>query len=267
MNHRPQASHSQDRLVNSQDGRLFTRTWSPAVPRSTVPMVLLHDSLGSVELWRGFPAGLCASTGRQVIAYDRLGFGQSDPYPGKLPLDFVAREAVSGFAAIRQQLGIDRFALFGHSVGGGMAVHVAATFAKACIALITESAQAFVEQKTLQGIAEARATFKDPGQFARLRKYHDAKAGWVLDAWINTWLNPDFAAWSLASVLPQVTCPTLAIHGNEDEYGSSRHPELIAQLSGGSTRLEVLPATRHVPHRETEAAILKLVADFLAPLD
>jgi pimeloyl-ACP methyl ester carboxylesterase len=49
-------------------------------------------------------------------------------------------------------MGLDRFIAFGHSVGGGMAAHCAAMYSSVCAALITESAQAFVESKTRSGI-------------------------------------------------------------------------------------------------------------------
>jgi pimeloyl-ACP methyl ester carboxylesterase len=225
--------------------------------------MLLHDSLGCVELWRDFPEALCRATGRTVLAYDRLGFGKSDALPGKLACDFVSTEALDGFAAVREQLGAERFIVLGHSVGGGMAVHCAARFGPACVALVTESAQAFVEDRTIHGIEEARELFKDPAQIERLRKYHGAKAAWVLDAWIETWLNPAFAGWSLRPVLPGVACPALVLHGAEDEYGSLRQPETIAGLTGGPARLEILPGARHVPHRENPARVLALLEDFM----
>ncbi|MBV8657298.1 MAG: alpha/beta hydrolase [Burkholderiales bacterium] len=259
-----------DAWVPSPHGRLFTRTWSPRSTPSAplaAPIVLLHDSLGCAALWRSFPAALCAATGRQVIAYDRLGFGQSAPHPGALTMDFIAREAKESFAAVLQGLNIDRFALFGHSVGGGMAVNCAASYPGACIALVTESAQAFLEDRTIAGLQAARELFKDPEQIERLKKYHGDKAEWVLNAWIETWLAPAFATWSLAPILPQVHCPVLAIHGADDEYGTSKHPELIEQLAGGPAQVEIMADTRHVPHREREDAVVARVAAFLRPLD
>ncbi|MFX6218451.1 alpha/beta fold hydrolase, partial [Acinetobacter baumannii] len=67
---------------------------------------------------------------------------------------------------------VDKVILFGHSVGGGMAVSAAAQWPQRVLAVITESAQAFVEDRTLQGIQEARTRFADPAQLARLAKYH-----------------------------------------------------------------------------------------------
>jgi pimeloyl-ACP methyl ester carboxylesterase len=256
----------EDVRIRLPQGHLFARIWRPPQAAGS-PIILLHDSLGSVELWRGFPAALATRTGRPVMAYDRLGFGRSDARDDKLGTDFIADEAETFFPALRAQLGIDRFVACGHSVGGGMAVHCAAQFGASCAALITESAQAFVEDRTLQGIRAAQALFADPAQVEKLGKYHGDKSRWVLDAWIDTWLAPAFANWSLEPILPRVTCPLLAIHGSDDEYGSPRHPELIGRLAGGPSRVAVMADTHHVPHREREAAVLDLVVEYLHAID
>ena len=256
----------QDKWVQGPRGRLFVRSWTPRGARALAPLILLHDSLGSVDLWRGFPAALCEATGRAVVAYDRLGFGQSDPHPGALAPDFVAAEADGDFASIREQLGIERFALLGHSVGGGMAVHCAIRHGAACVGLVTEAAQAFIEDRTVQGIAAAKELFRNPKEFDRLKKYQGDKTRWVLDSWIDTWLQPAFANWSLRAVLPQVACPTLVIHGAEDEYGSTAQALTIAEGIGLHARLAILAATRHVPHRQHPAQVVGLIRSFMADL-
>lgn len=249
------------------DGRLFARVWTPASDTSThlaeVPIILFHDSLGCVDLWRDFPAELCSATGRRVIAYDRLGFGRSEPRDGKLAMDFIADEAKTYFPVVREQLGFQKFIACGHSVGGAMAVNCAARYTADCAALITVAAQVFPEDRTLQGILLAKEQFKDDMQVERLKKYHGEKARWVLDAWIETWLDPAFASWSLTSVLPQVSCPVLALHGIDDEYGSTCHPELIGQLCAGRSRVEIIPDTCHMPHRERPEMVIKLVSEFI----
>lgn len=250
---------TQDLHVATGQGRLFVRQWSS--PGTAAPIVLFHDSLGCVELWRDFPARLAAATQRRVIAYDRLGFGRSDPHPDRLDRNFVHAEAHHGFGAVREALELERFAAFGHSVGGGMAVACAATFAEDCVALITESAQAFVEGRTLQGILEAQRGFAQLGQVERLAKYHGDKAAWVLSAWIDTWLAPDFANWNLDDALSDVRCPVLALHGDRDEYGSVRHPQRIAELTGGQAM--ILEDCGHVPHREQRGRVIATVAQWM----
>ena len=41
--------------VHVPGGQTFVRRWTPGTCLVAVPVVLLHDSLGSVEQWRDFP--------------------------------------------------------------------------------------------------------------------------------------------------------------------------------------------------------------------
>jgi pimeloyl-ACP methyl ester carboxylesterase len=127
--------------------------------------------------------------------------------------------------------------------------------------------QSFVEDRTLAGIRAARAALQQPGQVERLARYHGTKTRWVLDAWIETWLAPAFAAWSLDDDLRRVGCPTLALHGDADEYSSARHAERIAGLTRGPSHAVILNGCGHVPHREQPTRVLDEVARFLAPRD
>lgn len=255
-----------DQWVDHPHGRIFSRTWIPGGEPEGAgrpsPIVLFHDSLGCVALWREFPLQLSLATGRRVVAYDRLGFGQSDARCERPALDFIAEEATLYFPAVHRQLGLERFIAYGHSVGGAMAIHCAAAFASRCEALITEAAQVFAEDRTLQGIRAAKCRFDD-GQIERLVKYHGGKARWILDAWTEVWLDPRFASWTLSDVLPLVSCPVLALHGEFDEYGSMCHPNWISQRCSGRSRVEILADTAHVPHGERLQQVVDLVSAFL----
>ncbi|QNP50289.1 alpha/beta fold hydrolase [Diaphorobacter aerolatus] len=253
-----------DLWVQHPHGRIFARSWTPAGHSGGSPIVMFHDSLGAVSLWRDFPKQLSEATGRRVIAYDRLGFGQSDARVDQPSLNFVVEEASRYFPQIREQLGISHFIALGHSVGGGMAVCCAESTGADCDAVITIGAQAFVEECTRNGIREAQGVYSDPVQFARLARYHGDKTQWVLDAWIESWLHPDFADWSIKDQLPRLRCPTLALHGERDEFGSAVQPQIISQLSGGEpSRMVLLEGLGHVPFREAPEVVLAIIADFL----
>jgi pimeloyl-ACP methyl ester carboxylesterase len=255
---------AQDLWVSTDRGHLFARRWSSAsTDGEDVPIVLFHDSLGCVELWRDFPERLALATGSSVIAYDRLGFGRSDPHRGILDRSFVHDEARDGFRFLREALGFKKFVAFGHSVGGGMAVGCAAAYTDDCRALITESAQSFVEDRTLHGIRDAKVIFQQPAQLDRLKKYHGDKATWVLNTWIDTWLSPSFADWNLDEDLHRARCPVLVLHGDNDEFGSTAHPMRIAEQASGHSTLKILESCGHVPHRERGDEILDLVARWL----
>jgi pimeloyl-ACP methyl ester carboxylesterase len=256
---------TRDAWVETPLGRLFVRIWpGQADDIAKPPIVLFHDSLGCVELWRAFPEQLARASGRNVIAYDRLGFGRSDPNPGRLDTNFICDEARTMLPLLHAQLGLGDFVAFGHSVGGAMATACAAMFPAQCRALITESAQAFTEDRTLQGIRDAARSFAQEEQVARLRRYHGDKTPWVLSAWIDTWQLPEFASWSLDEVLPSVRCPVLAIHGDNDEFGSALHPQRIRDLSGGPATMLLLTNCGHVPHREQAQVVIEAVLTILA---
>ncbi len=255
-----------DLWIDGTHGRMFVRSWFPerdALHPNHAPILLLHESLGCIEQWKHFPSALANATGRTVVAYDRLGFGRSDRLTAPPAPTFVEDEAAHGFACVLQHLGIERFVVLGHSVGGSMAVHCAARYPEACQAMITMSAVTFVEQRTLTGIRQARAWFAAPAQRERLRRYHGERSDWVLSAWIDTWLAPDFATWTLAHALPAVGCPSLAIHGDDDEFGSERHPQLIADHASGQVEQALLSGVGHVPHREQPELVLERIERFL----
>jgi len=258
----------QDFQIPVRGGSLYARRWRMPTDGAAqnAPIVLLHDSLGCVALWRDFPQALARATGRSVIAYDRLGFGKSSPHPGALAVGFVADEVRDGFTQVLTQLGVDRFVVLGHSVGGGMAIVIAGTMPQRCCALMTESAQTFVEDRTLEGIRAARRAFAADGQMRRLQKYHAEKAKWVLDAWVNVWLSPEFASWNLDAAIARIRCPVLAIHGLEDEYGSVAHPQKIAALATAPVTLACIPDCKHVPHRESSQTTLSAIVQFLETL-
>ncbi|MDN5781525.1 MAG: alpha/beta hydrolase [Luteimonas sp.] len=263
--HRMTITEAVDSLLEVPGGSIFVRSW--AVRRGDrVPIILLHDSLGSVDQWRDFPAALAAATERSVIAYDRLGFGRSSQRLEPASDGFICEEAGTLFPAMLRALGISRFVLFGHSVGGVMALTIAASPGMRCEAVITEAAQSFVEPRTLSGIRAARDRSDDPAQFEKIARWHGEKARWVLDAWTQVWLSPGFSSWSLDQDLGQVTCPVLAIHGDLDEYGSLAFPRRIVRMVGGPSELAVLDNCGHVPHRERTAEVLRLTASFLKSL-
>lgn len=255
-----------DFSVDTALGRLAARQWEPAdAGRTLAPIVMLHDSLGSIALWRDFPERLAAAAGRRVIAYDRLGFGGSDPHPGQLSMDYVQDESRTFLPQVLAQAQADAFLALGHSIGGCMGIASAAQHAR-CQGLITIAAQAYVDERIVAGIVDARNMFRDPAQFARLEKYHGAQARWVLDSWADTWTSPDFSSWNMGAELPQVRCPALVLHGDRDEYGSLAQPQRIADSIQGPVTFRVLEDCGHIPHREKPEVLLAAITAWLQDL-
>lgn len=248
--------------IKTPRGWIYAKKWIPENLSSDIPVILLHDSLGSVDLWRDFPEALAAKLSRYVIAYDRLGFGKSDARAQPPAFDFIEQEATHYFPLVKDGLSLTGYILFGHSVGGAIAVNIAARDA-ACAAVITVASQAFVEDLTVDGIERAMEAFKQPGQIDRLKKYHGEKAEWVLSGWADIWLSTEFSDWSLDSIIGKVSCPVLVIHGDSDEYGSKAFPEFIAGKTGGPSEILMLQNCGHLPHREKPGEVIAAVDTFL----
>jgi pimeloyl-ACP methyl ester carboxylesterase len=263
---------TQEYQLSVSGSTVYAKQWQPDELSSVVPIVMLHDSLGCVDLWRDYPALLAQAFGRSVIAYDRLGFGRSDLRVGLPSIDFIKEEAEYYFPQIKKQLGLDNYLLLGHSVGGGMAINIAARDAD-CLGVITLAAQAFVEKETLAGIEKAKALFQQPEQVKRLAKWHkvnakvggqsDVKALWVLNAWIEVWLSKAFLTWSLADCIDKVLCPVLALHGEHDEYGTQAFPQFIAERVSGASKYLILEDCGHIPHREKTAEVNHAISTFI----
>lgn len=78
-------------------------------------IIFLHDSLGSVELWRAFPEELGALTQCNVLVYDRQGYGKSGPFTAtSRNNDYLEIEA-DRLSQLIAQLGLQQVILFGHS--------------------------------------------------------------------------------------------------------------------------------------------------------
>ncbi len=228
-----------------------------------IPLVLLHEGLGCLALWRDFPEALGQSTGRQVWALERRGHGGSAPlgeedfHPGWLDVEGLDR-----LPRHLDQLGVGPCVLIGHSDGGTMALLCAVAHPDRIRGVITLAAHVTVDEHTVQGVRSAGETFRTGTLAERLRRYHGTRTESLFWRWHDTWLSPAHRSWSLLDRLPQIRCPVLAIQGEDDPYGLPAQAEAIALATGG--RSVLLPACRHAPHLEAREATLAAITIHLA---
>ncbi|MFP3594937.1 alpha/beta fold hydrolase, partial [Chryseobacterium sp. SIMBA_038] len=80
------------RLIDVKDKKLYIEYNNSFENRPII--VFLHDSLGSVQLWRDFPVILSEAVQCNVLAYDRLGYGKSNPMSThERPVNYMELEA------------------------------------------------------------------------------------------------------------------------------------------------------------------------------
>jgi len=227
------------------------------------PLLLLHEGLGSVSMWRDFPGLLADVTRRPVVAWSRQGYGWSEPLPDARDPDYMHVEA-DRLPRLLDALGIERAALFGHSDGGSIALLAAARFPDRVEALILEAPHIYVEQVTVDSIAAIRDVYQRSDLAERLGRHH-RDADEVFWRWNNIWLEPRFRSWNIEECLADIRAPALLIQGLEDEYGTLEQLNRIEAMLDRVCRLE-LTNCGHSPHRDQPAAVLEGVAAFLGEL-
>jgi pimeloyl-ACP methyl ester carboxylesterase len=234
------------------------------LPGAEPALVFLHEGLGSVAMWRDFPARAAAATGRRTLVYSRRGYGRSPPLaPPWGPL-YMHREALEALPALRAERGLDDPVLVGHSDGASIAlIHAGA--GHAVRGIVAMAPHVFVEDVTITSIEAARAAWRETDLRVRLQRYHGDVDG-AFRGWNDAWLDPAFRAWNIESFLPTITCPVLAIQGRDDEYGTMAQLDAIERGVKGPFRRLELDACRHSPHRDQPAATLAAIAAFVAGL-
>ena len=224
-------------------------------------LVFLHEGLGSAGLWRDFPDKVAGRLGARALIYSRFGYGQSDALLARRTSRFMHEEALEFLPPLLDQLGIERPLLIGHSDGASIALIHAGASGRAVAGLALMAPHVFIEPICVESIARIRETYRATDLRARLARHHahvdDAFLGWA-----DTWLAPEFLAWSIEDVVARVKVPMLLIQGLDDEYGTLAQLDRIeARAQGPASRL-VLSRCGHAPQRDQEAAVLKAIVAF-----
>jgi pimeloyl-ACP methyl ester carboxylesterase len=236
--------------------RLEAAEWPGTAARR--PLVLLHEGLGSVGLWRAFPPALNAATGRRVIAFSRFGHGRSQPPARPRTPAFFHEEALDVLPDVLAQLDAQRPILLGHSDGASIALIHAGRHPVTAIALLAP--HVFVEDVTVSAIEVASGRYANGDLRARLARHHDDVDA-AFRGWCDVWLDPAFRDWNLEADAERVDCPVLLIQGRDDPYGTLDQLDRIeARVRGPVRRLVV--AGGHSPHLDAAEEVLAAVAGF-----
>ena len=225
------------------------------------PIVMLHEGLGSVAMWRDFPHRVAHAAGRDVVVYSRAGYGRSSAASLPYGVRYMHDEALTVLPALLDALGIARPFLFGHSDGASIALIHAGASGRPVRGLALMAPHVMVEDVSIASIEAAKAAWRSTDLRARLSRHHeDVDAAFT--GWNDIWLHPDFRAWSIEDETRRVRCPVLAIQGEDDEYGTMAQIERIADLAP-DVELVRLADCRHSPHRDQPEAVIEALVRFV----
>ena len=233
-----------------------------AAPDPGLPtIVMLHEGLGSIALWKDFPQRLAERTGCGVLVYSRYGHGNSDRLMEKRPVSFMHHEGEVVLPELLAGFGIERPILLGHSDGGSIALIYAGAFPDSARALILEAPHIFVEDLSVASIAAAKVSFQTTDFRDKLARYH-AHVDETFWGWNDIWLDPAFRAWNIEEYLGSIRCPVLCTQGEQDEYGTPAQVQTIGSRVPGA-EVVMLADCKHSPHRDQREKTLEVMTDFV----
>jgi pimeloyl-ACP methyl ester carboxylesterase len=224
-------------------------------------LVMLHEGLGSIEMWRDFPQLLAHATAARVVVYSRYGYGNSDPLIEPRGVRYMHDEALIALPALLDALGIAQPILVGHSDGASIALIHAGGSDRSIMGAVAMAPHVIVEDISVASIAAARDAYSTTDLRARLSRYH-ADVDGAFRGWNDIWLRSDFRRWSIEEYLPRIRCPVLAIQGEDDEYGTMEQLGIMARTVPDCDLVK-LEDCRHSPHRDQPEAVLEAISRFV----
>ena len=151
-------------------------------------------------------------------------------------------------------------------MGGSIALIAAGKESDLFAGIISEAAHVYVDEMTLKGVGQAVVSYNMTNLKEKLFKYHGDKVDTVFKVWTNTWLSEGFRSWNIEHFLPQITCPTLVIQGDKDEYGEMAQLESIVSQVGGQVESLIVEGVGHTPHKESMEVVFEEVSRFIKDL-
>src|ERR1700694_2457448 len=247
-------------------GRRIEAEWQGAPSDQAPTLVLLHEGLGCVGMWRDFPKKLAARTGCGVLAYSRPGYGKSEPPPMPRSLSYMHDEALAVLPQVLDQAGVRKCVLVGHSDGASIATIYAGGRQDFRVrGLVLIAPHFFVEDISVRSIAAVKDAYETSDLRARLAKYHrDVDVAFW--GWNRAWLDPDFRHWRIDEYLAYIRVPILIVQGEDDEYGTPAQIVVAQQEAYCPVEVRMLPGAGHSPQLDRPQETLEAIGEFGARL-
>ncbi len=253
------------------------------------PVILVHGFGGSLWQWEYQQAPLASHS--RVITLDLPGSGLSD----KPDLAYTPDEMIAFFRGFMDALGIQKAALVGNSMGGGLVIGMAVTHPERVDRVVLISGMPKGVREKLTGRLTRRAVeTSTPVWLIRLgnwlagrwvtedvlqeivydhslltpavieRSYQNRQRPGLMSPLMTVARNLPLWEQGLARRIGEIRQPTLVIWGEQDEvFPPAVGRELQATIKGASFAL--VPKAGHIPQWEQPDVVNQLLTTFLKP--
>ncbi|WP_326837387.1 alpha/beta hydrolase [Amycolatopsis rhabdoformis] len=251
------------------------------------PVLLLHGAGPGATAWSNFNRNIATlAASYRVIALDLPGWGRSST-----PTVESRRHLVEAAVGLLDGLGIEKAAYVGNSMGGMMAVATAIRFPERVSNMVlmgtpSPGANYFQPSGLSEGLKALNDGYRDPTP-ANLKRLVQvmcfdpamatddladvrAKAALANPEHLASYIanlddaSPTFMGdyFGLASRIPEITAPTMVIHGRDDRVVGPEHGMRLSSLIG-SSRLVMLNRCGHWVQVERADEFNRLIDFFL----
>ncbi len=243
-------------------------------------IMLIHGWQGYKEMFRTV-AQLLVQKGYTVVIPDLRGYGDSDKPEG----DYTSTVFAADIYSLAQELGwLNGFILFGHSMGGYIALDYALRHPETLTHLIASNTSAYLKRSLLSHFMwwlvirmYRKGKFhQNPEKTAKQLVQHAFKTPPSED-WIKEFIEsyqkiPQRVGLSAISScyqtnlepqLPQITIPMLVIYSQHDQRDIRKASLQIHKLIGNS-HLTVIPHAGHFPFAEMPDTLIDAILAFIS---
>ena len=226
-------------------------------------IVLLHEGLGSVAMWKEIPQLIYNKLGLNVLVYSRAGYGKSSLVKLPRPLDYMTVEAKKYLPKLLSKFNLKKVYLIGHSDGVTIAA-INSTLEKnsyKILGTILIAPHFFIEEMNILSIQAIRNDYVNKLK-KKLSRYH-TNPDVAFYGWNNVWLDKKFKDWNISKLLKEIKIPVLAIQGKDDPYGTLSQVEILEKNIKGKLNKLILSECGHNPliskPKETINSIRKFI--------
>ncbi len=229
---------------------------------SGAPLVLLHGGMLTIDLNFASLIPTLAQT-HTVIGVEMQGHGRTANIHREITYANLATDIV----ALLDHLGIERAAVLGHSMGGGVALELAVNHPDRVSAIVPISASvskdgmhpdlldpSTFETSSIMPTAQDFADFK--GAYERLSPHPEQFDAFLMSL---SGMDSDFAGWT-DEQLAGISCPVLIVQGDND-FTTVAHADVMLAKIPNST-LAVIPATTHMQVTRRDTILLPVLEQF-----
>lgn len=241
--------------------RIFSRLWSARVPRGQI--ILIHglgEHSGRYTNLAAYMTGL----GWNVLAFDLPGHGKSGTRPGYLSSWEVLLETIETFVLHSRLPDLPMY-LYGHSLGGGLALQVAIRKHRHVQGVVASSPPMKIVQQVpawkpllakLVGSFVPGLMFDNGIEAELLSRDRQIVNAYLADPLANSRVSSalglgilDIGPWLLKHA-QELETPTLVMHGGADGVADISGSREFCELAGQACQLVEFPGFYHELHND-----------------